>query len=65
MATPNALFAMFGASDPEALRARLETHDKFQLLSKSTSEESWFLIASNAVTTVELAQCARDHRSRK
>lgn len=55
MAMPNALFAVFAASDPDALKQRLETHNTFQLLSKGTSDESWLLIAPNAVTTIELA----------
>ncbi len=55
MAIPNALFAVFAASHPEALRERLEKQDRTGILFKPTSDESWLLIASTALTTVELA----------
>jgi hypothetical protein len=54
MATPNTLFAIFAASNPDALRQKLAgSQDKF--LSKPTSDDSWILIAPSAVTTKEVS----------
>jgi len=56
MATPNTLFAIFAASNPEALKEKLSSPAAdFPILSKVTSDESWFVIAPNAITTIELS----------
>jgi hypothetical protein len=56
VATLNTLFAIFAASNPEAMKQKLSSsQDKFSFLSKPTSEESWLVIAPNTVTTKELS----------
>jgi hypothetical protein len=56
VATINTLFAIFAASNPEAMRQKLSaSQDKFPFLSKPISDESWLVIAPNAVTTKELS----------
>jgi len=56
MATLNTLFAIFAASNPEAMKQKLAaSQTKFPFLSKATSNDSWLVIAPNVVTTQELS----------
>ncbi len=56
MALTNTLFAIFAASNPEAMKQKLSSsQNTFPFLSKAASDESWLIIAPNAITTKELS----------
>lgn len=52
MATPNALFAVFAVSDPDAVGKRLETLAPWLYLKVGAGD--WLVVAPSATTTKEL-----------
>jgi len=56
MASTNTLFAVFAPTNAGALQAKFSaSQTSFPFLSKSTSQDSWLVIAPNRVTTQELS----------